>query len=359
MRYAISIFLITTLLLVGTAPAADESTARNAPLDQAIDKALVFLQNNQRDDGSWMSQGRSSPAITALSVMAFMAAGQVPGEGRYGATIEKGIRWVLKNQTETGLIGIPGGHEMYHHGICTLMLAEVAGMTQGDLAKEVRSKLVKAVKLTLKAQRVNGVHKGGWHYWAHQTESSDMSLTGWQILSLRAAKNVGCDVPSEAIDRAVAYVKNAYVPDRFNQAGAGFRYSPDRSAPNTPCTGTGILALEVCGKDLHRSEPALRGGAYILRNPPRWGQSEFFFYGIYYCSQASFQLGENYWKAFREHMHEVLLSRQESNGSWVNNRADGAYGAAYSTSMCVLALAVEYRYLPIYQRGEEPTDPDK
>ena len=358
MRLTISIVLIAALVLAHPL-AADEATAGDAALDRAIDKALVFLQNSQNADGSWMAQGRSSPAITALSVMAFMAAGQVPGEGRYGETIEKGIRWVLKTQTETGLIGVPGGHEMYHHGICTLMLAEVSGMTQGDLAKEVRSKLVKAVKLTLKAQRTVEPNKGGWHYWAHQTQSSDMSVTGWQILSLRAAKNVGCDVPSEAIDRAVAYVKNAYVPDRFNQAGAGFRYSPDRSAPNTACTGTGILALEVCGKDLHRSEPALRGGAYILRNPPRWGQSEFFFYGIYYCSQASFQLGDNYWKVFRQHMHETLLSRQESNGSWANNRADGAYGPVYATSMCVLALAVEYRFLPIYQRGEEPTDTDK
>ena len=33
-----------------------------------------------------------------------------------------------------------------------------------------------------------------------------MSVTGWQLLALRAAKNIGCDVPGERIDMAVEYV---------------------------------------------------------------------------------------------------------------------------------------------------------
>ena len=40
---------------------------------------------------------------------------------------------------------------MYHHGIATLMLAEVAGMTDGDLGGEVRRALEKAVALILQA----------------------------------------------------------------------------------------------------------------------------------------------------------------------------------------------------------------
>ena len=41
---------------------------------------------------------------------------------------------------------------MYSHGICTLMLAEVAGMTTDKkLAKEIRTKLVKAIEVILEA----------------------------------------------------------------------------------------------------------------------------------------------------------------------------------------------------------------
>src|ERR1019366_3174353 len=132
--------------------------------------------------------------------MAFLSAGHVPGEGRYGETVEKGIRAVLKAQHENGLIAADGGQEMYHHGISTLMLAEAAGMTDAKLGDEIRKKLVKAVAIILKAQRTGGENeRGGWRYHVAPGDGADISVTGWQIMALRAAKNVGCDVPAENI----------------------------------------------------------------------------------------------------------------------------------------------------------------
>ena len=59
----------------------------------------------------------------------------------------------------------------------------------------------------------------------------------------------------------------------------------------------------------------------------------------------------------RPHLHEALLRNQESSGAWVGTDPDSrTFGPNYCTAMAVLALTVEYRYLPIYQRGEEPTD---
>jgi hypothetical protein len=340
------------LVLAAARPAAAEPT-RDTPLDRAVDRALVFLQNNQQKDGSWQDNGRSSMAVTSLSVMAFLSAGHVPGEGRYGATVEKGVRWVLKQQASNGLLSAEGHGEMYHHGISTLMLAEVAGMTQGELAKEVRTRLVKAVLLIKNAQRTAGRDRGGWHYVARQEPGSDMSLTGWQIMALRASKNVGCDVPSEVIDRAIGYVKSCQ-----EARTGGFCYTPFSYSPSIACTGTGILALEVCGKDEHLCAEVLKAGGHLIKNPPRWG-GPFFYYSIYYCSQAGFQLGDNYWKVIRKELHETLLSRQLDNGSWVGGGSDANHGAPYCTAMAVLALTVEYRFLPIYQRGEEPGDKDK
>src|SRR6266481_6147430 len=120
--------------LLSSVSSAADPPAKRTELDDSIDRALVFLQRMQEADGSWKSSrsGRN-PAVTALAVMAFLSAGHVPGEGRYGDTVEKGIEWVLHQQHTNGLIAAEGGHEMYHHGICTLMLAEVAGMTDGKL----------------------------------------------------------------------------------------------------------------------------------------------------------------------------------------------------------------------------------
>ena len=88
----------------------------------------------------------------------------------------------------------------------------------------------------------------------------------------------------------------------------------------------------------------------------RAGAWHFGFYGLYYCSQATFQLGDNYWDFFRPLLHDVLFRNQKDNGSWIVAAATARYGPNYCTAMCVLALTVEYRFLPIYQRDEEPTD---
>ena len=328
--------------------AAPKKDTRSKEVDAAIAKALEFLKKTQNQDGSWSANRARHPAITGLAVMAFLSAGHVPGEGPYGEAVAKGIRAVLKMQHANGLIATEAGHEMYHHGICTLMLAEVVGMTQGDLAKEVKAKLEKAIKIILLAQRkgrhANDPYRGGWRYRVNGIDA-DMSVTGWQLMALRAAKNVGCDVPPQVIERAVDYIKRSQDP----RSGA-FCYTPG-GGQTIACTGTGILGLEVCGKDKHRSHPATRGGDYLLRFPLRWGGGHFF-YSIYYCSQATFQLGGNYWEYFRPRLHEVLLRHQTSTGSWNGNQ----FGPNYATAMGVLALTVEYRFLPIYQRGEEPTD---
>jgi hypothetical protein len=130
--------LLVTLALLLIAPLgrAADPPKKDKDLEEAVNKALAFLKNTQRDDGSW-SAGRAggrNAAITGLCVMAFLSAGHVPGEGPYAETVEKGIRAVLKAQQQNGLIASEGGHEMYHHGICTIMLAEAAGMTEGPLA---------------------------------------------------------------------------------------------------------------------------------------------------------------------------------------------------------------------------------
>ena len=179
---------------------------------------------------------------------------------------------------------------------------------------------------------------------------SDISVTGWQVMALRAAKNLGCDVPAENIARAVDYIKRCQ-----DTRGGGFKYMP-YSHVTVPCTGTSVLALELCGKDEHRSASVLKGVGYLIRNEnlPRWGGGHFF-YGIYYGSQASFQVGENYWKVYSSRLHQLMLRHQGATGSWQGG-SESAYGPNYCTSMAVLALTVEYRYLPIYQRGEEPKD---
>jgi hypothetical protein len=305
------------------------------------------LKKTQQSDGAWISGGFGpATSVTSLAVMAFLAAGHVPGEpGPYRESIERGIKYVLAHQRPNGLLASNSANgPMYCHGISTLMLAEIAGMTaDAELSARAQAALVRAVKLILAAQAVpkNDDHAGGWRY-QPSSNDSDISVTGWQLMALRAAKAAGCEVPPFSIDRAVAYLKRCAV-----KQGGGFSYQPG-GGPNNPRTGTGILALEICGE--HLTPQAVAGAEYLLKNPPRWS-TEYFFYEVYYCPIAMFQLGDKYYLPYSAKLAKILLEHQQHDGSWLSDDGnDRTGGRNYCTAMAVLALTVEYRYLPIYQR---------
>jgi hypothetical protein len=105
----------------------------------------------------------------------------------------------------------------------------------------------------------------------------------------------------------------------------------------------------------------MRAGNYILQHNLNPGMSHFF-YGVYYTSQGMFQLGDEFWKAYRPRLHELLLRSNppRTTGEWTGRGGfdDNRFGPSYCTAMAILALTVEYRYLPIYQRFEEPIEKD-
>ena len=336
--------LVASFIVSGaTIPVSAQTPIKKKDVvEQGVDRGLRFLANLQEKDGAWQMNASRSPGITGLCLMAFLSAGHVPGEGPYSDVVERGLRWLVKAQRADGQFGDQGGVEMYHLGICTMLLAEACGMTDRALASELRPALTKAVRVVLEAQRTTpGPHRGGWRYFL-VTQDGDVSVSGWQMLALRAARNVGCDIPAERIDMAVDFLLRC----RDARTGA-FCYQPG-TRPTLACTGTGILALELCGKERHHSHEALQAGGYLLKNPPRWGD-EHFFYTAYYCSQAMFQLGGNYWDFYRPRLHQILFDQQQSNGGWLSNEVGGP---ACCTAMAILALTVEYRLLPIYQRDE-------
>jgi hypothetical protein len=328
------------------------ATASNGPtapanlaIDTSIRRALAHLKTTQKPSGAWDGGFGEATSITSLAVMAYLAAGHVPGApGPYRDTVERGVRYVLDHQHADGmLVSNNRGGPMYCHGISTLMLAEVVGMIpEPALAGRVQTALSRAVLVIVKSQDVKKGpdHAGGWRYQPNGNDS-DLSVTGWQVMALRAAKSAGCAVDSARIDRAVAYLKRCALKD------GGFAYQP-RQGPNNPRTGVGILALEICGS--HLTPEAIAGSKYLLNHPPVWG-SPYFFYEAYYCSQAMFQVGEVAFRGYQNKLVSILLEHQQQDGSWFSGDGnDQSAGRNYCTAMGVLALAVEYGYLPIYQR---------
>ena len=96
-------------------------------------------------------------------------------------------------------------------------------------------------------------------------------------------------------------------------------------------------------------DPFHRGLDYLLRNatPGRatTGQAHYY-YGHYYAVQAMYLAGGEYWEKWWPAIREKLITRQASNGGWLDHYA----GGAYSTAMSLIILQMPKRYLPIFQK---------
>jgi prenyltransferase beta subunit len=64
-----------------------------------------------------------------------------------------------------------------------------------------------------------------------------------------------------------------------------------------------------------------------------------------------YQRGGKFAEAAKKKTEEALLPKQNPDGSWrASHHREADAGDVYCTSLSILALAVKYHFLPIYQR---------
>lgn len=311
-------------------------------LDSAIARGLEYLAANQDADGSW-DGGRfgKNVAITAVACLAFMGDGHLPGRGRYGPVVERGLDFILDNCTESGLIAAEGAHgPMYGHGFAALFLGEVYGMTAGggDTARSARvhEALVRAVRLIERTQN----HEGGWRY-NPVPYDADVSVTICQVMALRSARNAGIETDKAVIDRAVEYTRRCQNPD------GGFRYQADGGSSAWPRSAAGVATLFYAG--IYEDASIAAGLEYLNRSSLPGeirGSRAHYAYGQYYSAQAMYLAGREHWGEWWPAARAELLSEQQSDGSWDDRTA----GPAYGTAMMLIVLQMPKRYLPIFQK---------
>jgi hypothetical protein len=370
------IWLMSCLIAVAVAPAsADESSPQASPrdilsaaqwrqVDLSIDRGLDYLAVRQREDGSFEAPPTGQPGVTALCVLAFLSRGHLPGEGPHGAQIDRAVEFVLSCQREDGMFSLvePEPHHVhdgashtgnYNHAIAGLMLGEVYGMTDPRLRERIKTAIPQGLTFLRRMQeKPKGSREdiGGWRYIRpRQGIDADLSVTSWQLMYMRSARNAEFQVPKEWIDDAMAYIRRC-----FNHNHKTFSYTPHRSFNLvTPgIVGGGIVSLSLGGE--HNTEIAQLAGKHVLTYSfARYNTASFpYHYAAYYCSQAMYQLGGEYWTTFYPQLARHLRAHQAADGSWEReNFNNGDYfGRSYTTALSVLALTPAYQLLPIYQR---------
>ena len=338
--------LVATLLLVlfqiAAAPKPDDEIPPR--LDAAVSNALGFLARQQAADGSFENNG-PKVATTSLCLLSFLSTGHVPDLGKYGLTVRSAVDWLTTQQAPDGYFGA-GEHGMYTHAIATLALAQEYGVeTNAARRIKLHTSLEKAVGVILAAQstpKSSAVFVGGWRY-ERNSPDSDLSLSGWNVLALRAARDAGITVPAEARQRALAFVLHCW-----DDGAKAFAYQPGSGAQPGD-TAIAILCLHLLdGTDAHPAK--LSGAVKYLQAHPVEENASYVYYATYYVVQASYQQGQDLYGRLGRSSFERLIRTQEKDGGWPVGKSGQEPGRVYATAMAVQTLAVPFRLLPVYQR---------
>jgi prenyltransferase beta subunit len=327
MRSYPTIFILLSATLAGAQDLTRRQDDTVPPQAESVyEKGLQYLAKAQNEQGAWSDSTGSEPAAVGLCVAAFLAHGEDPNNGPYAKVMRRGIDYILTQQdASNGYIG----NSMYNHAFATKALAESYGVIDNP---KIAPALKKAVDLILSAQKRN--RTGGWRYTPQSTDA-DTTVTGCNMVTLFAARNAGMAVPDEAIKRGLAFLAKCRSSDGSYGYTSAFGGKPTLTAIGLLCSS---LAKDTDTRGFKASFE------YLKKNLD-YREKYYPYYYEYYMSQALFHADEATWREWNARNIRYLGTIQNREGAFPGNQ-----GASFNTAGALLSLALNYRYLPIYEK---------
>lgn len=351
--------------------------------------------------------------LTSLVMLSFLGAGYTHEEGQYAIEVDRALDWLIRQQAPDG--NLCGNAEkfarMYCHAMATYCLAEAFGMQKemvlgpivdpeairlfmdageqtatllssavmsqnlisvvalnGNLRSilanqfsysarlvddlRLRAALVKAVAYTISQQDQRG---GGWRY--KQFQEGDVSMLGWQLMSLKSAEIAGVNIPDTVRTKMKGFIESV----RQGPAGGLFGYRRNvitggrNSEAITPTMTAEALFCQQMLEFPRDSKANEESIVYLMRNTPRIADINYYYW--YYGTLAMYQHGGQPWQDWNKVVRDMLVEQQIQTGpmagTWDPNDEWGRYGGRlYSTALATLTLEVYYRLLPLYRMNE-------
>jgi hypothetical protein len=349
---------------LGGTPASENSVA----------EALAWLARHQASVGSWSNEclkagcasfrcepsapcdepdktgGHFDMAYTGISALAFQAGGNYYfNHNKYSEQVRKGLDWIVDHQVNNGMLSTGGTHQsfMYEHGIAAFALAEACAVARAS-GQPVEPRYLEAATKAVEYIQ-NHQHKdGGWRYTEDPNEAGDTSVTGWQVLALKSAREATIPVDTACVENVRRYFIHREMGDRGRTG-----YNSSQAFNTEATTGVGMLAKQFLLDEpdaplVHQAADYLPGYA-----EKSWGdvsrrhQSDF--YAWYNCSLGMFQAGGEPWNRWNQVIRDELIRLQRhdgcARGSWDPTCQWGDRGGRIlSTALGALTLEVYYRY---------------
>ena len=346
--------------------------------ETAVAGGLQWLARHQAADGSWSNQclGEKSSqsrceavdpctgpgqtyemAHSGLALLAFQAGGHYYfNQNTYSNVVREGLDWMVDHQRDDGgLVGsaklgrFPGFHKhfMYEHGIAAFALTEACALATA-MGEPENQRYTEAAKKAVDFIQQMQYTDGGWRYWDDPKRDGDTSVSGWQVLALKTAKEAGFPVSDRCVEKVGRFFS-------YREMGENGRTGYDDRIPLTEATtGVGMLAQQFL---LENPEgPLVKDAAEFLADyaERKWSDRKAEddnrdFYLWYNCTLAMFQAGGQPWQRWNPIVRDTIIGLQKhdgcARGSWDHDSKWGSTGGRiYTTALAALTLEVYYRY---------------
>jgi len=305
-------------------------------VDSIYERGLTWLAQKQSPDGHWQD-GHNGAGQNGLCLMSFLASGEDPNYGKYAPNIRRAIRAIIASQdATTGYLP----NSMYHHGFAMLALAEAYGAVDESLlwegATQKPRSISQALDLAIRCS-VTSAQKnpfGAWRYSPDATDA-DTSVAGAMLMGLLACRNAGLSVPDDTINKGVEYIRKSTAKNGFVAYSGGFGGGGESQARSSVATLVYAISKH---KDWEEFAATLKHISADLEHQ-EGGHPEYY---RYYAAQALFQSDYDAWQKWNKNTIRLFKESQQADGSFGNG--------SYQTAMSLLALALNYRFLPVYER---------
>ena len=224
---------------------------------------------------------RCDTAITGLSLLAMLGAGNTHQTGDYTDSVFRGLSYLIQHQSPNG--SLAGNASVYaanySHGMASLAICEAAAITQDPSAVDAATR---AIAYTRQMQHPG---TGGWRY--TRGDPGDLSQLGWQAMVLDAGYRAGVTSDTRSINGVRRFLRSV----RTGKTGglACYRHG---EATSPTMTAEALATRLLIGEKVPTHE-VQEAEQLLLLHRPGTGQPNYYYW--YYGTIALHQLQDDAW----------------------------------------------------------------